>query len=150
MHHTLINNWNACVSKKDEIYILGDLIHKGDGEDANKLLKKLNGKKYLIRGNHDGYVDEKAFDQSYFEWIKDYYVLRYDHQKFVLFHYPILEWDGFFGGSIHLHGHVHNSRKDPTQLARLEALGERAFNVGVDVNDFRPISINEIMGRIKQ
>ena len=51
MHRTLVLNWNSMVRDTDEIYILGDFIHKGNGEEANKILKKLKGKKYLIRGN---------------------------------------------------------------------------------------------------
>lgn len=148
MQRTLITNWNAVVSDKDEIYILGDLIHKGNGEDANKLLKKLKGKKYLIRGNHDKYVDDVCFDKSAFEWIKDYYVLNYSKRKFILFHYPILEWAGYYGDSIHLYGHVHNSTKNETQKERLSILGNRAYNVGVDVNYFTPISIDMILKKL--
>ena len=148
MHHTLINNWNAVVSDKDEIYILGDFIHKGNGLDANKVLTRLNGRKYLIRGNHDKYIEDDTLNKKHFEWMKDYDVLDYEKTKFVLCHYPIVEWDGFCKGSIHLYGHVHNSRKDPVQASRLEALGDRAFNVGVDVNNFFPVSIDSIMRKM--
>jgi len=141
MHHELIQNWNTFVSDYDEIYILGDFSYKGSPESVNKILSRLKGKKYLIRGNHDKYLQYTEFDQSAFEWVKDYYVLDYKKQKFVLFHYPILEWQGFFGDSIHLYGHVHNSNKDPKQAKRLDILGSRAFNVGVDVNNYAPISI---------
>ncbi len=115
MHRSLIRNWNSYISDRDEIYILGDLIHKGNGMEANEILKKLKGKKYLIRGNHDKYVNDENFNTQQFEWIKDYYVLDYKKRKFVLFHYPILEWDGYFRDSIHLYGHVHNCSKDPIQ-----------------------------------
>jgi calcineurin-like phosphoesterase family protein len=145
MHSVLIRNWNSLVSDRDEIYILGDFIHKGDGRQANAILKKLKGKKYLIRGNHDKYIDDEDFDQSAFEWVKDYFVFKHNKRKFVLCHYPILEWDGYFSDAIHLYGHVHNSRKDPAQAKRLEVLGNRALNVGVDVNDFFPISIEQVL-----
>lgn len=145
MERTLILNWNAVIGNKDEIYILGDFIHKGDGEAANQLLKKLNGIKYLIRGNHDNYVDDMHFDTSAFEWIKDYHVLNYKKRKFILFHYPILEWAGFYGDAIHLYGHVHNGSKDETQKERLKILGSHAFNVGCDVNYFAPVSIETIL-----
>ena len=105
----------------------------------------LNGKKYLIRCNHDKFLNDENFDTGSFEWIKDYFVLNYKKMKFVLFHYPILEWDGFFKGSVHLYGHVHNSGKDPEQNTRLSILGKNAFNVGVDVNDFFPVSIETII-----
>jgi len=145
MNSTLIQNWNTYVTDFDEIYILGDFLFRGDGRDANGILARLKGKKYLIRGNHDKFLDDPNFDSSYFEWVKDYYVLNYEKQKFVLFHYPILEWQGFFRDTIHLYGHVHNSGKDPQQARRLKVLGARAINVGVDVNNFYPVSIKDIL-----
>ena len=83
MHRTLVLNWNSMVRDTDEIYILGDFIHKGNGEEANKILKKLKGKKYLIRGNHDKYLEDIHFDQNLFIWVKDYYVLNYKKIKFI-------------------------------------------------------------------
>lgn len=147
MNDTLIHNWNAYVTDHDEIYILGDFLYKGNGADANKILRRLSGKKYLIRGNHDKFLDDPEFDTSLFEWVRSYYELDYQKQKIVLFHYPILEWQGFFRDAIHLYGHVHNSSKDPEQRKRLDILGPRAINVGVDVNDFFPISIKTILKR---
>ena len=106
----------------------------------------MKGKKYLIRGNHDKFLNDENFDAGAFEWVKDYFVLNYKKMKFILFHYPILEWDGFFKGSVHLYGHVHNSGKDPGQNnKRLSILGNNAFNVGVDVNNFFPVSIETII-----
>jgi len=145
MNKQLIQNWNAYVTNRDEIYILGDFMYKGSPEEANNILRKLNGKKYLIRGNHDKFLDNEQFDLSLFEWVKDYYVLNYNKKKFVLFHYPILEWAGYFGDAVHLYGHVHNSTKDPIQKARLDVLGKRAFNVGVDVNNYFPVEIKTII-----
>lgn len=150
MNRRLIQNWNAYVSDHDEIYILGDFAYKGATEQVNEILKKLKGKKYLIRGNHDLFIDDEAFDLSAFEWVKDYYILDYKKRKFVLFHYPILEWQGFFGDAIHLYGHVHNSTKDPQQAARLSILGPRAMNVGVDVNDYFPVSIETVLKQVEK
>ncbi len=148
MHRTLILNWNARVQPEDEIYILGDFSYKSDVGEINRILKRLNGKKYLIIGNHDTYIDYPDFDRLAFEWIKHYHVLDYQKRKFVLFHYPILEWQGFFRDTVHLYGHVHNSSKDPEQKKRLDILGNRAFNVGVDVNDFFPVDINSLLSRV--
>lgn len=149
MHTTLVRNWNSYVSQNDEIYILGDFAYKGKVEDVNSLLKKLKGKKYLIKGNHDKYINYETFNPLLFSWIKDYYVLDYKGIKFILFHYPILEWDGYYKNYIHLYGHVHNSTKNPEQNDRLKVLGNKAINVGVDVNNFFPVSIVEIINRTK-
>ncbi|MGL4668395.1 MAG: metallophosphoesterase family protein [Saezia sp.] len=149
MHQVLISNWNSRITEKDEVYILGDFLYKGSGNDANQILECLQGKKYLIRGNHDQFLDAPDFNQKHFEWVKDYFVLSYEGRKFILFHYPILEWQGFFGDSIHLYGHVHNSSKSPLQKARFDILGKNAVNVCVDANNFSPLSIREILRKAK-
>ena len=51
MDNALINNWNSVVTDDDDVYILGDFSYKS--EDPIDYLKKLNGKKHLIVGNHD-------------------------------------------------------------------------------------------------
>jgi calcineurin-like phosphoesterase family protein len=150
MNKVLTENWNSCVTNRDEIYILGDFIFRKNGVEANEIIRKLKGKKYLIRGNHDKYIDSSDFDKSGFEWIQDYYALYYKKLKFVLFHYPICEWDGYFRDSIHLYGHVHHGGNSPEQQKRLEALGHRAINVGVDVHDYYPVSIEAILKMVEQ
>ena len=62
MNQALIQNWNAKVSDNDDIYILGDLTLKGPSL-TNELLRQLRGRKYLIRGNHDRFVDRQSFKQ---------------------------------------------------------------------------------------
>jgi len=142
MNEQLIKNWNKVIkSPKDEIYILGDFVYHGTGEQAAAILKRLRGKKYLIRGNHETYLKDQDFDISLFEWVKDYYSFKYEKRKFDLFHYPILEWDGYYHDAIQLYGHVHNSR--PDYFERL--LGINALNVGVDMINYRPISIDEVI-----
>jgi calcineurin-like phosphoesterase family protein len=148
MNETLIKNWNSCVSDKDEIYILGDFLFKGGALEAKNILKRLNGKKYMIRGNHDKFLEDKDFNKNYFKWINDYYVLHYQKIKFILFHYPIFEWDGFFGGAIHLYGHVHNSGNNAKEREKFKILGKRAINVCADMNNFCPVSIEEIINKI--
>jgi calcineurin-like phosphoesterase family protein len=149
MNDELIQNWNSCINNDDEIYVLGDFMFKGNGMEANNLLKKLNGIKYFIKGNHDQFIEDKTFNKNNFEWIKDYYVLNYKKIKFVLFHYPIFEWEGYFRDTIHLYGHVHNSGNNKENQKRFNLLGKRAINVGVDVNNFYPISIENILRIIK-
>ena len=141
MHRALIDNWNRVVEHSDEVYILGDFLFKGTAQQANDLLKQLNGKKYLIKGNHEHYLKSADFDHSLFEWVKDYYTLYYNKKKFILFHYPILEWDGYYHGSIHLYGHVHNNQTQHFATV----LGKNAVNVGADLINFTPISIEDIL-----
>lgn len=143
MDEALIGNWNATVTPKDEVYILGDLTMLPAAE-AHGYLQRMNGRKYFIRGNHDRFLKGFALHESDFAWIKDYHVLTANGRRIVLFHFPILEWDQFYRNAIHLYGHVHNSQ---TSAKLLEGLKGPAFNVGVDVNGYHPVSISEIIHR---
>lgn len=89
MDKILIENWNNKVTD----YILGDFTLKKAEEYILNILNQLNGEKYLIKGNHDYWVKKKSLS-SKFEWIKDYYELKYNKEKFVLCHYPLVEWNG--------------------------------------------------------
>jgi calcineurin-like phosphoesterase family protein len=140
MDAALMRNWNETVTPRDEVYILGDFTMK-PAEVAHEYLSALNGRKYFIRGNHDRFLTGIDSFGSHFEWIKDYHVLNCGGRMFVLFHYPIAEWYGFFRGSLHLYGHIHNS---PVSAVRIDGSG-LAFNVGVDCTGFRPVGIEEIV-----
>lgn len=141
MNQTLIHNWNQTVSSQDEIYILGDITLKGP-DYANQILSQLHGRKYLIKGNHDRFVQHACFLSNIFEWVKDYHELHYQNNRFILFHYPIQEWNGFFRGSYHLHGHQHNHADYNFQNL---AQGLYKYDVGIDANYMKPISIEDII-----
>ena len=74
MNAKLIENWNETVSDKDEIYVVGDFAFMGT-KNVEEILKHLRGRKYLLRGNHDKGLNE-TMALKYFEWIKDYYILK--------------------------------------------------------------------------
>ncbi len=141
MDQALIDNWNTRVNANDEVYILGDVTMRG-GEFANEKLSQLKGRIYLIKGNHDYYADRKNYDPWRLEWIKDYHVVHYQNEQFVLFHFPILEWDRKFHGAYQLHGHQHNHAD---YNIKNRADGIRRYDVGVDANNYAPVSIEEIM-----
>ena len=146
MHEALIGNWNEAVRPNDDIYILGDFMFAKNRSEVAGMLEKLNGRKYLIKGNHD----KRSYCEGLFEWVKDYQVLKYNGLKFVMFHFPILVWDGYYKDNrIHLYGHVHNTGlRGFDEYPEMKALeGKRAYNVGVDVNDFKPVGIEEIIRR---
>lgn len=141
MNETLIKRWNQKIGNEDEVYILGDITMKG-ASYATEALKALKGKKYLVRGNHDKFVEKGEFDQNLLEWVKDYYELKWQNQRFILFHYPIEEWNGYFKGTIHLHGHQHNH--EDYNYKNLQK-GLRKYDVGVDANYMAPVSIEDIV-----
>jgi calcineurin-like phosphoesterase family protein len=151
MNEAMINNWNNLITIKDEVYILGDFAYKGKTQEVNNILSRLKGKKYLVKGNHDKYLNDPLFNSNAFDWVKDYFILKYEGLEVVLFHYPMLSWYKSHYGSVHLYGHVHNSTvKYPEFADKIKILGQQAINVGVDVNDFYPVSIKQIINKIKE
>ena len=56
----------------------------------------------------------------------------------VLCHYPFRSWRGMDKGWVNLHGHSHGRLK----------LQPRQFDVGVDVWDFRPVTLPTILGSL--
>ena len=52
MNETLIENWNRVVGQDDIVFHLGDFC-LGGSHEWTKILNRLNGKIYLILGNHD-------------------------------------------------------------------------------------------------
>lgn len=114
MNAHMIRQWNDHVTKKDEVYILGD-FSIARGEPTNRILKELAGKKYLITGNHDKFLDDKAFDPNFFEWIRPYAEIQDNRRNVILSHYPVFCYKGQYRKQngvpfvYMLYGHVHNT-----------------------------------------
>lgn len=161
MDEEMIAIWNRTVRrKKDEVVILGDLsVEKG--EAVNALLKRLNGRKYLVSGNHDmRFLHDKRFDTSLFEWIKPYAELRDNNRTVVLCHYPVICYNGqYHGNSTYmLYGHVHNTA-DYQNVKRFVAETRASFSGGESIpcnmincftmfSDYRPMVLDEWIGRM--
>ncbi len=116
MDEYMIRQWNSKVRPGDEVVILGDFCISPYGEDANRLLGRLNGRKCLIRGNHDRYLDHRDFEPKHFQWIESYKEVKDNKRKVILSHYPIPFYNGQFRvnekgdpKTYMLYGHVHNT-----------------------------------------
>lgn len=147
MINTIVTNWNNTVCKDDDVYFLGD-CYLNNPKAAAYLFQKLNGKIYLIKGNHDKNRDINKYFGKRFEWIKDYHEMDYvhldTHYHLVLMHFPLWSWNRQYHKSFHLHGHCHF--KDP--LYNEYDKTRLSMDVGVDGNNFTPISIVETIEKI--
>ena len=137
MDRALIDNFNSVVKKNDTVFILGDICFRLKPNKANGVISRLNGRKYLIKGNHD-----LEYDPALFVDIKDYMTVSLNGKYFTLMHYPMLSWPKKERGSIQLYGHIH-ARMDYNERNRAE--GIKRYDVGVDANDFYPVSVDSIM-----
>ena len=136
MNETIIRNFNSCVKKNDIVYILGDIAHRTPGVEVNRLINRLNGKKILCKGNHD-----KKYDVDLFEGIYDFLEIAVHGVNISLMHYPMMSWPKSHYGSLHLHGHIH-SKGDYNLQQKSD--GVLRYDVGVDANEFYPVSIEQI------
>jgi len=88
--------WKNKVTKRDDVYVLGDAAFTMEAID---LFKDLPGRKFLIRGNHD-LCDTAAYLKVFAEV---YGLFKY--KEFWLSHAPIHPDE--LKGRLNLHGHVH-------------------------------------------
>lgn len=139
MNEAIVKNWNTVVNPDDDVYILGD-ISFGSVKDTCLLLDRLNGKKYLIRGNHDDRLSKDSNFIQRFEWVKDYHEMRIDKKLLVMSHYPFASWNSSHYGSFNFHGHLHS-----TNPSKLE---QRRWDVGLDGNNLMVYNILSLMENI--
>ena len=148
MDKTLISNWNKVVTNNDDVYILGDLIFKSS-QNTETYLKQLKGNKILVKGNHDTFLKKGNHKISkYFDSIHEMLTIVDNNKRIVLCHYPLCEWDGFFRKSIHLYGHIHNNTSNSTYNIMKKI--DNAYNVGADILNFTPCTLNEVINLNKK
>lgn len=142
MTNILVKNWNEQVEPGRDVYHLGD-VSFGPSTETLKVLKRLNGNIHLILGNHD----RRSFleKSGYFASIQSYKELNIRGLPWVLFHYPIFEWNRMHHGAIHLYGHVHGR-------PMVELPEGKCMDVGVDTRpnaDMKLWTVDEILERLK-
>lgn len=135
MDNALVYNWNNTVTDQDEVYILGDV--GADGYEA-EILKKLNGTKYLIKGNHDTKTNE-YYRSAGFKEVYDMPVLFKN--------FWILSHDAIYVNSnmpyANIFGHVHNN-------PIIKDYSNQHFCVSLERINYTPISFDEIVKKVKE
>ncbi len=131
MDAALVERWNEVVTPDDEVWHLGDFVV--GRIDPGELLSQLNGQKHLIVGNNDPVA---TTSQPGWASVQHYAEITCDGSKLVLCHYPFRTWNGIGKGALNLHGHSHG---------RLKPM-PRQFDAGVDVWDFRPVTLGDLRG----
>lgn len=142
MDEVLIKNWNNIVSDHDIVYILGDLVFRSD-KHASYYLDRLKGVKHLILGNHDHKWIKNCNLKKYFASVSYYLDIKDDEKRLALSHYPMLSWGGEARGALHIYAHIHN-KKDGLVYDTLKQM-DNAFNAGVEINDYRPVTLDELI-----
>lgn len=135
MNECLIKNWNEFVTNHDTVYVLGDMFFY-DLDQQKKIMRRLNGTKILIMGNHDIHAGTRTDIMK----LNDYIFVGWEqvcgsymiNNGYGLVHDPaITNIDSEINW---LCGHVHG----------LFRKIKNVLNVGVDVNDYKPLSQEQI------
>lgn len=147
MDTALMERWNARVTEEDDVWIVGDLFCK-NVRPAKDYLARLRGKKHLAIGNHDRNWLRSVRPEEWF--VEVGFVLEAERrgQFFTVCHYPMMDWYRRRHGSHLIYGHIHNSTVEP-YFAYLQTV-PRAYNAGVDVNDFRPVTLHELIANTRR
>lgn len=129
----MVDNWNKVVSPQDRVYHLGDVAIPRKGL---KVLSRLNGRKILIKGNHDIFkLKEYA---EYFDDVRGSHKL----QNFVLSHIPLHPESLAQWCVANIHGHLHYRRV--MQDGEIDA---RYFNVSVEQINITPINFEQVIAQ---
>ena len=138
MDEEMVKRWNETVKPTDKVYHLGDVVIN---RKALGIMRRLNGDKVLIRGNHDIFRDTEY--REHFRELRAYHVMN----GMILSHIPIhTESLGRFG--VNIHGHLHSNRVMMSNGYR-EVVDPRYHCVCVEQTDFRPILFEDVIQRIK-
>ena len=138
MDEEMVKRWNETVKPTDKVYHLGDVVIN---RKAMGIMRRLNGDKVLIRGNHDIFRDDEY--RQHFRELRAYHVMN----GMILSHIPLHpESLGRFG--VNIHGHTHANRVMFRKMSG-EVIDPRYHCVCVEQTDFRPILFEDVIQRIK-
>jgi calcineurin-like phosphoesterase family protein len=144
MDETMIERWNAKVKPGDTVYHLGDVV-------INKkylhLVSRLNGRKILIRGNHDIFGDDDYYNVG-FEQIHG---VRVFVDKFILSHIPLHPDCVTERFKVNVHGHLHANEImiDETLMSSSYIKPDpRYLCVSVERTNYEPLHFDEVQALI--
>jgi len=155
MNEEMIRIWNETVGPDDEVYYLGDFVLN---LGFLNIASRLNGKLYLVPGNHDSKVfpwngkgvnpdnRKRYYDAGFKKILEREFTMEIGGQTVLISHFPYCEDHSEYNvrykeyrpksnGLYLCHGHIHEKR-----LKR-----GKEINVGCDVWNFRPVSLEQII-----
>jgi len=138
MDTVILTNLETSLESGDTLYYLGDLTFKEEtGKEFFKRFKDL--KIYYIIGNHDNPKVLKIAEQ-YCISISNLIDIEIEDISITLCHYAMRVWNKSHFNAWQLYGHSHGT---------LNPIGKQ-YDVGVDNNMFKPISLTELIRIMKE
>lgn len=149
---TLINNINAVVKPEDRLYLMGDIVIN---RKHLPQLAKINGRKKLIKGNHDIF---KLKDYSlYVDDIISYRI--YQDHGLIFSHIPVHPCQLERRFKYNVHGHLHSNLVFKEDIVHhIEGMqrsvivdrsrDNRYINICPEHTNWKPVSFDEICDKI--
>ena len=141
MNRTLVNNWNHTVSPNDIVYFLGDVAFGRRSRTTSYWLRRLNGRKITIKGNHDPT-----------RWRRVFKKIDYNGIQFLLIHDPneVINWNGWV-----IHGHKHRDNRGHCPVRYPFINGHnKTINVNLELTGYKPVDLDYLcslgLDRIKR
>jgi calcineurin-like phosphoesterase family protein len=136
MEWRMVKAWNSVVPLNARVYYLGDLGW-GSTTYFRRIMTRLNFEQMIIvPGNHDPSITKMERYTSRIVGMKGPISVPLKGKRYWLSHEPM---DDGRPGMVNLHGHVHKH-----YAHAVGECGELWINVGVDVCNFRPLSLRQI------
>lgn len=156
MNEVLINNWNSVVNNDSIVFHLGDFAW-GGFQKWKEICDRLNGHIILVKGNHDwkNGPQSPAQEEELFDLVTQQLYLRIEGRPVFLNHFPFLCYGGVYRNPndvvYQLYGHVHSGEfsTNGADIPRLKYTFPTQYDVGVDNNNFTPISWKEVNEKIQ-
>lgn len=152
---TLMDNWSSVVTKRDTVWVLGDLT-LASPTAALEIIKNLPGTKHFISGNHDGchpmhkdYAKVTKHFLEAFESVAPYARRKLDGREVLLSHFPYeadrgearyMQWRLPDLGANLLHGHTHSPEYRTS---------DHELQVGVDAHGLTPVPMATIIEMLR-
>ena len=125
MNEAMIRNWNRIVTPSDKVYFLGDV-------GADSYVARLNGIKYLVKGNHDTASNDHYREIGFAE-VYDLPVI-YD-SYWILSHEPLYINRNMPYANIFGHVHANPAYRD---------ISSRSYCVSVERISYTPVPLERI------
>lgn len=167
----LIKIWNERVRPQDSVLHLGDFMLNGSAESCKNIVGRLNGRLYLINGNHNGFIKSLYFEALAFyclppeveaynitwenkvTFLGDYIHASAEGISFCASHFPFRIWDKMKHGipffNSHSHGGDVESNPDDMTCKRIDC-GVENFGGPVAFDDLMKIMDKKGISKLDQ
>lgn len=168
-----ITDWNKIVKPEDLCIFVGDIFFYHTKEQMKETLARMNGRKILVRGNHD--FEHRIMMNAGFELSVDEMVMKIAGERVHFSHYPfrmeeklfqwikfkskvkrLIRWLGIDIRPTFFEKYHHLRPEDKGQFLihghthSKHKINGRAIHVGVDAWKYKPVNIQEISNLIAE